>query len=116
MNKTELRKLIREEVKNTLNEATYPITVSLVYAVGNKLIITIGNSQVSVAGYEPSPEDKKAIDDIMITHNAKPVTFKTSNKYDGLHYQVKDGSWMTMNGLVSMRKKIEALNLTYTNR
>ena len=116
MKKTELRSLIREEIKKTLNEdTTFPIEVTGIEAQGDKLIITIGNNSADLYGYEPKPAELKKLNSVMQNlFMAKRVKRSSKGEFDGgvLAYEV--GTNISIKDILDAVKAVSSIKMTHT--
>lgn len=116
MKKTELRSLIREEIKKSLNEeTTFPIKVTGIEAQDDRLIITIGNNSADLYGYKPKPAEIKKLNSIMQRlFLAKPTKRPSKGEFDEgvLAYEV--GTNITIKDILDVVKAVDALKMTHT--
>ena len=127
MKPTEFRKLIREEVKKTLNEASgYSINITEIRPTDfNKARIQVGNTEVYMAGWEheENKDEIAKIDSVMRKFlSAKRLSRKPAGEPDQPINKTESGSGTlyyeaigSFNGidLVNAMKQIEAMNIKY---
>ena len=119
MKKSEFKKLIREEIKKTLNEATtYPIGIQEITIKNDRLTIIIGNSSADLIGFKPSPDELSKLDTIMksIDSTAKRVSGPKGVQFTGgqLRYQLIAGASIYPARLLKAIDQVNALNMTHT--
>lgn len=118
MTKSEFKALIREEIKNTLNEeTTFPIGVSNIAADSDRLIITIGNNSADLLGYTPKPAELKKLNSVMSSHlMAKRIKPGYRAEFDqgGIAYEVGVASDISLKDLMDVVKAVQALNMKHS--
>jgi hypothetical protein len=129
MKASEFRKLIREEVKKTLNEEeSYPINISEIRAKGySDFLIQVGNASADMIGWDHE-ENKNAIakiDSIMESLlSAKRLKRKPSSEPDqpinktevksgSLYYERKGQGPIYADHLFEAMEAIKKMNITY---
>lgn len=109
---TEFRKLIREEVRKTINEGTYPITISEIMSINDMVIIVIGNSSADMIGYKPASTDLKSINSIMKEIGATPFRDAVGSDFSAGQMAYSCAS-VSIDELFMATNKINALKLQH---
>ena len=116
MTKQELRSLIKEELRKSLNEdTTFPIEVTGIEAQGDKLIITIGNNSADLLGYKPKPAELKKLNSVMQSlFLAKPIKRSSKGEFDEgvLAYDV--GTNISIKDILDAVKAVASIKMTHT--
>jgi len=118
MKTSEFKKLIREEVKTLLREATYPISIQEIKIdETDHLIIIIGNSRADLIGFEPTPEQLSKLDAIMkqLDSSAKRVPGPQGVQFtEGqLRYQLMYGASIYPDKFIKAVQQVEALGMKH---
>ena len=112
MKKLDLQKIIREEVRKTLNEGTYTITVSEIVSIDDMVVIVIGNSSADMIGYKPASTDLKSINNIMKEIGATPFRGAVAGAFSAGQMAYVCAS-VSIDELLMATKKINALKLQH---
>lgn len=112
---SELRSLIKEEIKNTLNEeTTFPIALYEISNRNNRLIFSIGNSGADLIGYEPTKQQLKKLDTIMRTVGANRIKSNARAEVSEGEIYYEGAVSVTIADLLKVVQQVRALNMTYS--
>ena len=116
---SEFRKLIREEVKKTIKEATtYPIGIEEIRVDDGYLTIIIGNSSADLIGYRPTSDQLSKLEAIMkgIDDSAKRVPGPKGVQFtEGqIRYRLMRGASIYPDRLLKAMKQVNSLNMTHS--
>ncbi len=114
---SEFKKLIREEVRKTIKEATtYPIGIEEIRVDDGYLTIIIGNSSADLIGYKPTSDQLSKLEAIMkgIDVSAKRVPGPKGVQFtEGeIRYQFTDSIYSGR--LLKAIDQVKSLNMTHS--